>query len=386
MKFDAIIAIASGQPDPIILPFLSPQIECKHLILLVSDWSKNKKIDENIAKALKPNGIKVSSVDLLSNDWGEIQKTVENAVKGYPDKQIVFNSNGGTKPMTLAAYEYCYNEDIPVFYVDDNKLNWLFKAGIQSLVSVEIEASLAISSYLVAHGYDIISDSPLFSSSDYKALVKDWATDKNKSEKIAIGMLNYIASRGDKNKLTVPLEGKEKDENHPVGSLLDDLDRVGLIELLAEKVRFKSEEARFFANGGWYELYVCTLLQGINKQYFDGKGKIITSLIVKPTEKTQKEIKNEIDVAFLLNNRLYLFECKTANISGKNGRADEAVYKLGTLLNSLGGIRAKGIIMSYRDIDIRDKDRARLLNIDIVDHHNDIKAMEDRVRKIIQGD
>ncbi|WP_298943916.1 DUF1887 family CARF protein [uncultured Psychromonas sp.] len=385
MKFDAIIAIASGQADPLILPFLSPEIECKHLVLLVSEWSKSKKIDENIAKALKPNGIKVTSVNLPSDDWAEIQNTLDRTLKNYPDKKIVFNSNGGTKPMTLAAYEYCYNENIPVFYVDNNKLDWLYNADMRNLKGIEIEASLAMSSYLVAHGYDIISDAPLFSSADYKALVNDWTTDKNKSEKGAIGVLNYIASRGDKNKLTVPLEGKEKDENHPVGSLLDDLDRVGLIELFSEKIRFKSEEARFFANGGWYELYVCSLLQTINKRHFDGKGKIITSLIVKPTEKTEKEVKNEIDVAFLLSNRLYLFECKTANISGKNGRADAAIYKLGTLLNSLGGIRAKGIIMSYRDIDIRDTDRARLLNIDIVDHSNDIKVMEERVRKIIGG-
>jgi hypothetical protein len=382
MKFDLICAIASGQPDPLILPFLSDELTCSHLLLFVSKWSKSKNIDENIRRALSSRGIKVTSVELPSEMWSDIQSVIETTLAEYPNQQVAFSGNGGTKPMTLAAYEYCYNDDIPMFYVDGHKLSWLYSANNQQLKTIDIEHSLPVEGYLLSHGYEVISQSAPLSSAACKDMIKDWVAGDKKE---AIGTLNYIASRGNERNLTIALERNEASTGNPVCSLLDDLSRVGLIEFVTdEKIRFISEEARFFANGGWYELYICMLLQAVNKKHFSGKGKVITSLKVRPLQKTKKEIKNEIDVAYLLNNRLYLFECKTANLSSKNGRADEAIYKLGTLLSSVGGLHAKGSIMSYRDIDLIDKERAQLLNISIVDHNRNPDSMQNKLFNLIK--
>lgn len=383
MKIDVIFAIASGQPDPLILPFLSPEIGCKHLILLVSDWSKKNAIDLNIKTAIQPLGIKVDTVDLISDGWNDIQMLIEKTLFKYPESKIAFNANGGTKPMTLAAFEYCYNNDIPVFYVDKHKLDWLYPPHDSNFTSINIEKSLSITNYLNAHGYQVISTKETLNSRELKALVRDWSINEDKS---AIGSLNYLASKERVKNLKVTLTADEASDNSNVCSYLDDLDRDGLIDLnlTNNSIRFKSEESRFFINGGWYELYIVMLLQQINKKHFDGKGSVISNMEVKPSKKLSKTVKNEIDVAFLLNNRLYLFECKTANLSSKQGRADEAIYKLGTILHELGGLHAKGCIMSYRDIKQLDKDRAKLLNIDIIEHTTSEESMENKLYSFIK--
>jgi hypothetical protein len=383
MKFDYVFAIASGQPDPLVLPFLTPEITCSHLILFVSEWSKDKGIDQNIKNAITPLGVQVTNVFLSSDSWSDIQNIIQQTVKNLPDKSIAFNANGGTKPMTMAAYEFCYNENIPVFYIDKNQLEWLYTAVNDNLTPVKIEQSLSINSYFLAHGYRVASKDEPLNSRSLKALVKDWASQKNKS---AIGKLNYLASEVRVNNLQVKLNEGEASDNSDICSYLDDLDRDGLIDLNLSKrrVKFNSEGERFFISGGWYELYIYMLLQQINKKHFNGKGTVVSNIVVKPNDKLQKDLKNEIDVAFLLNNRLYLFECKTANLSSQKGRADVAIYKLGTILHEFGGIHAKGCITSYRDIIPLDKKRAKLLNIDIVEHSTSTESMEHKLYSFLK--
>ena len=386
MKFDTIIAIASGQTDPLILPFLSPDIDCKHLLLMVSEQIKQKGTVNNIIDTLKPKGITVTCVELPSQKWDTVQQTLSNELKNHPGKVLAFNANGGTKPMTLAAYESCYNANIPVFYVDGNCFDWLYKAGEQELTEITITESLSIDNFLLSHGYKIINKDTPLNTAKLKETVDSWVVQDYRPQ---ISQLNKIARRGDQHKLRIKLEDNEKDQSNGVYDLLEGLEANSLLKIEADHIQFVSEEARFFANGGWYELHLLKLLQTINANHFDGKGKVLAGITLRPNNslKAQNEkIKNEIDVAYILNNRLYLFECKTANISARTGRADEAIYKLGTLLKNIGGLNAKGFIVSYHQIKDIDKDRAELLDINIIEHQtnqaNMIKTLVDGIRAV----
>ena len=384
MNFEIIFAIASGQPDPIVLPFLTNEITCKHLVLFVSEWSKKKEIDQNIKNAIEPLGVQITTVTLPSNNWEDIQSVIQETKVQYPNKSIAFNANGGTKPMTLAAYELCFNDDIPVFYITKNQLDWLYTADKDNLKSVCINQSLSLNSYFLAHGYRVDSQEEPLSSRNLKALVTDWAKNPDKN---SIGQLNYLASETRVKNLQVTLTNEEASDRSNICTYLDDLDREGLIDLNLSKqrVKFHSEPERFFINGGWYELYIYMLLQKINKGHFDGKGIVVSNVVLKPNTRVPNDLKNEIDVAYLLNNRLYIFECKTANLSSKTGRADEAIYKLGTILKELGGTHAKGCIMSYRDIKQLDKNRAKLLEIEIIEHSTSDESMENKLLNVLKG-
>jgi hypothetical protein len=382
MKFDTIFAFASGQPDPLISPFLTPEIECKRLVLLVSEQIEKKGTVNNIINTLKPKGIAVTCIALPDQKWETIQQTLENELKSHIGERVAFNANGGTKPMTLAAYEYCFNENIPVFYVDGNQLDWLYNDDKNELTAVTITQSLSIDSYLLSHGYKIIKKETPLSTAALKNMVEEWVSHDQRS---LISALNKIASRGNEHKLRIELEDYEKEYNAPVRDLLEDLERNSLLTIGENFVQFVSEEARFFANGGWYELHVLKLLEMTNAHHFEGKGKVLSGITLAPnssTKVTNKKLKNELDVAYILNNRLFVFECKTANLSRKTGRAEEAIYKLGTLLKDIGGVNAKGFIVSYHKIEQHDKDRADLLGINIIEHK---KNQDEMIKQLCNG-
>ncbi|MGK0372786.1 MAG: hypothetical protein ACJAW1_003050 [Glaciecola sp.] len=382
MKFDTIIAIASGQPDPLILPFLSPDINCKHLLLLVTEQIKQKGTVKNIIDTLQPRGIAVSCTELPSSEWGAVEQALQHELKNYAGKVLAFNANGGTKPMTLAAYEYCYNESIPVFYVDGNRFDWLYKTGEQELTETTITQSLSIDTFLRSHGYKIIDKEMPLNTAKLKEMVASWVSQDFRPQ---ISELNNIAGRANKHNLRVELESHEKDQRKEVYDLLEGLEDNSLLKIKGDYIQFASEEARFFANGGWYELHLLKLLETINAKHFEGKGKVLAGITLRPNNSLKapnEKIKNEIDVAYILNNRLYLFECKTSNLSKKLGRADEAIYKLGTLLKNIGGLNAKGFIVSYHPITEIDKERAELLDINIIEHQTN---QENMIRALISG-
>jgi len=78
-------------------------------------------------------------------------------------------------------------------------------------------------------------------------------------------------------------------------------------------------------------------------------------------------VRNEIDVAFLSQNRLFLVECKSRRMHGdaQDGPGPETLYKLDSL-TALGGLNTRGLLVSYQPVDDWDRKRARELRIKIV--------------------
>ena len=86
--------------------------------------------------------------------------------------------------------------------------------------------------------------------------------------------------------------------------------------------------------------------------------------IVRETERGE-EVPNEIDVACLAENRLYLVECKTRSWrpEGSSGAGADALYRLDTLGDLLGGLQARAMLVSYRNLEPHDRRRAADLDI-----------------------
>ena len=86
----------------------------------------------------------------------------------------------------------------------------------------------------------------------------------------------------------------------------------------------------------------------------------------------KKKKKNEIDVAILYRNVLYVLECKTVNYNKQRDKARDALYKLETL-KKLGGLRTQMAFISYRSLPQSVIDRATGAKIKIFeekDLHN----------------
>lgn len=387
---DTVCGIASGQPDPLIIPFLSTSNQLKKLILLVSTPIKRVGTADNIARVLSLRGIKVEQVDIKDGDiWEQVQASLEQVVTRCNElgDKLAFNANGGTKPMAMAAFELCFNDNVPVFYVDGNDVQWLYKAEELDLEGEIIDQSLNLNMYFQSHGYEIEEQQRAQSSADMINLIENWTERDNAAE---VASLNYFAKQAKKT-LSVKVDYTNLKPNNHVTDLIYELEDCDLVTFEnGELVKFKSEDARFFANGGWYELYVTRLLERINRDKFGGKGKVLSNVTFRPSKLTTKKhnkVKNEFDVVYLLGNRLFAFECKTADLSSSRNtdknRVDDAVYKLGTVIDNLGGLSSQGVVMSYRKVEEFDKERAKLLGIEIMEHHRDKNIMIDRLTRLI---
>ena len=80
-----------------------------------------------------------------------------------------------------------------------------------------------------------------------------------------------------------------------------------------------------------------------------------------------ESVPNEIDVACLAENRLYLVECKTRTWSGQgaSGPAANALYRLDTLGDLLGGLQARAMLVSYREVPAHVQRRAADLRVQV---------------------
>ena len=127
------------------------------------------------------------------------------------------------------------------------------------------------------------------------------------------------------------------------------------------KLRFRSEAARFFVNGGWLEEHLYRLCLSLKKStpiQDVGQG------IEVEREVRHQPVRNELDVAFLANNRLYIIECKTKLFKSGSG-GSEALFKLDTLTDLLGGLQARGMLVSFQPLRDADLRRAADLRIEV---------------------
>ena len=110
---------------------------------------------------------------------------------------------------------------------------------------------------------------------------------------------------------------------------------------------------------GWLEQYVYSLVQELKREHpiiqDIGRGLEVSR------EGSRGPIRNELDVAFLADNRLHVIECKTRRFDEEataGGAGAEALYKLDALSNLFGGFRARSMLVSYQPLSHHVLDRA----------------------------
>ena len=149
-----------------------------------------------------------------------------------------------------------------------------------------------------------------------------------------------------------------------LAELIDRFGAAGYVSREGDRLIFPGEDERFFVNGGWLELYVFDRLQHL-------RGELRAMQDLGRNVRVERDtrsgaIPNELDVAVLAENRLYLVECKTRQWhGGANGPGAESLFKLEALTDLLGGLQARGMLVSYQDLPDHDRRRAADLRIGV---------------------
>ncbi|HAI68003.1 MAG TPA: DUF1887 domain-containing protein [Gammaproteobacteria bacterium] len=353
-----------------VTPALDPDFKPQEVILL---HSPDKEYSASCLEAvLKPSGVKVSRWPIQdARDVERIRDSILELMIERETQDIALNASGGTRPMSIAAYEIFKEFNKPIFYVhpETDYVSWINQ---RHLPSFNVADKIKLPAFLQAHGAEVGS---LGERSGVPKNLRSLTQELIKHvEALAkpLAALNWLAQQAEKD-LTTPFLTERQRHWPELNALIQRFASEDLLTVQDNALHFQDESARFFVNGGWLEEYTYSLVYGLRGDMpkIQDVGRSIE--IIRDT--TGKSVKNELDVAFLHNNHLYLIECKTKRFSKQKladiGSQDfdtpgaDALYKLDTLKWMLGGVRTKVMLVSYHPLSSWDRQRAHDLKIEI---------------------
>ncbi|MDD4318614.1 MAG: DUF1887 family CARF protein [Victivallaceae bacterium] len=346
-RFKTHVILVSDQVTPNATPVMDDQIRPEKVILCVTKSMKPKAAI--LKKFFESKKIICEEFELGPAYHFDIIKDrfLELATRLVGDSQnIALNLTGGTKLMTIAALT-SFQDDFACFYVIPEEANICMINRNEPIYA--ISEQMKLEDFFGIHGYQVTAiERRKTISSDARKLF-DELLEHYHEFKDAIGELNYNAMIAESNRtMNVKNDIQEKS-----WGLLKCFMKHGAISYFDDKkITFNGPSGRKFCQGFWLEDYVYLALAAVKEQLQD--------FAVSISIKSASDTKNEIDAAFLLNNRLYLIECKTANLK-KNA---DALYKMDSV-HALTGLRTQPVLISYLPLDKHSKQRAKDLKIQL---------------------
>jgi len=377
-RFKAHICFVSDQPLPNILPVLHEGMKPERVYLLCSKQQEERGNSEAQKAVLESRNIAVEKVPVTDAfDIESIQEAIDGLIEKHKPSELAFNATGGTKPMSIAAFEQCVCRDVSVFYVQTPEIIWLSTPDEVNKKGLVIAGSLPLDIFLEAHGVNLISSDDTGVADSLLALAKPWA-DRAEKYASAYSALNYYAGQAKDSDLKTEVSMQNRAKCLP--ELLREIEHGGLIRFdkaqsnkSQETYKFQSENIRQFINGGWLEMLVFDELQSLWKTHPQITDVARNVRVRQRPGSTRSPVENELDVVAVINHQMWVFECKTrrweqADEDRRGG--EEMVYKLASTMKNMGGLRTQGCVVSFNSLRPVEKSRAELLDIDVIDGPN----------------
>lgn len=354
------LCLLGDDPTANITPIIDRNIQSDRL-LIAHEENQEKEVDalRQIAKVrgckvdtwLLPTtfateDIKLSFMQLFENECNETH-------------QIWLNASNGSKHQLLSAYEVARSYNTPIFIVEPkcDALCWLYP---EQRALTPIVDRIKLHEFFQLNGCILASQQNRGGISvALRELGISWLV---KAEKLRNGLrkLNYLAMTAKGAKLSSH-QDKVMLKDESLQWLLNGLVNIDLVELDGSTVHFNNEETQFFCNGGWLEEITFGLIRGLGSELAtlqdDGH-----SIEVERNVKGGA-VKNEFDVVALANNKLHVIECKTMRFT--KGEGTKVLYKIDSLAERLGGIKARAALVTFFDISAAEIRRAAELNIEV---------------------
>ena len=370
-KYNIHVCIVSDQPIPNYVPVLDNTFRPREVILLVTERMRAKA--DALAHTLKTRcGVKTRQITIASEyDMQEMEDKVLGELIALDEakENIALNLTGGTKLMAIAAYRTFHDAGYPAFYFTATSNEVLLLDNNERLTLQP--PKIKIEDYLRLHGYQIAANNQLqHSVPRERQAIGEELVQRHPYYTDAITALNGIISKGRaQNRKTLTFT-----QNETWGALDDLIDLLARHDLLktdGDKITFTDEDSLRYANGGWLEEYTFHLAASLP----DIQDIALNVQIENAGNPHQP---NELDIAILSHNILFVLECKTANLKADE-KTQNALYKLETL-KKLGGLRTQTAFISYRELPSETRDRAKGANIEIIEQ-KDLQGFKTRLKK-----
>ena len=353
---DTHLMLVSEQAAPNLLPALDPVMKPKEAVLLVSQ--KMIARAQALQAVLQEAGIKTHTVPLPDeHDMSALESTLMDMATQREGQSIALNVTGGNKLMALAAQAVAQAAGWPAFYVDvdTDQVVWIDKTRPNQALTQQLRLRHYLRGYGVTLKEGVVRPQP---NPAWHTLMTDLVLNVGSLSE-PIGQLNYLAQEA-KSSLRAPLNARQLD-SRSLEALLRKFEQARLLQVKGSSLQFPNESARAFANGGWIEHHVYQTVSQVTGPL------AIRDKAANLQVQDMSGQPNEMDVAFLARNRLFVIECKTARMDNPEDlKANDTLYKLSENCRRIGGLGTRGMLATYRPLREPELRLATALQIEVV--------------------
>ncbi|HQQ68699.1 MAG TPA: DUF1887 family CARF protein [Alicycliphilus sp.] len=378
------ICLVSQQAAANLLPALDPALKPQKVVLVVT--RKMQAQAAHLAAVLKESGIKVEQLELSNeHDYDQIANELGDLDERLRGDSVTLNITGGTKLMSVAAQLDAEALGWGMFYVDadTDQAIWF---GQEEKPPQKLQEQLRLRHYLRSYGF-ALADKPQRPQANaaQQQLTQNLVTQVGSLED-AITALNALAQDAESRRsLSVQLNAWQLD-SRSLDVLLRDFEHAGALSLKGDRIHFADDAARDFVKGGWLELHAIDAVHQVT-----GPLGIRDKAVNLEVIDTASNTRNELDIAFMARNRLFVIECKTARIDRPQAgsgpasapKANDTLFKLSDNCRRIGGLGTRGMLLSYRKLREPELQLARALGITVV-AGSDIARLPEKLKHWVQ--
>lgn len=384
LQFVTHICLLGDDPSANLTPLADSSVASNRLIIV---FQKNQEqAMQALKKVAKIRGHKVDIWLLPESQSTEqiklsflrlFEKELSKELKfkpANPGRQIWLNASNGSRQQVLSAYEVARSYQLPIFIVEPEKdaLCWLYPEGREL---TPLNDKIKLHEFFMVNSCEMVSQKNKQGiANELQELGNRWLA---KADKLGTGLakLNYLGAVAHGPKFVSRMD-KSMLKEQSLQWLLDDLQKSQLIQVKGKDIHFKDRDTIFFCNGGWLEETTYGIVQSLAKKLptiqDDGHSVEIERSI------NGQKVLNELDVVALVNNKLFVIECKTKQFH--KGDGNNTLYKLDSLAERLGGIKAKAALVTFFPISVAEMRRAKELDIKIF-VASDLPNLQQHVQK-----
>ncbi|WP_072016631.1 Card1-like endonuclease domain-containing protein [Vibrio sinaloensis] len=335
------IAVLTDNPIPVVTPLLDGQIACSHLVLLVTRQHKDHL--PALREFLTTKQIDITVIKLKTD-----LQVITPLLDPFAEENVVFNLTEGRAGITGSLLLWANQHNKPAFWLNNHKdrLRFLLPEQHAPLAledNIDIQGFLAVKGITAEFEYHLAKNAVMQADQALnRALVvlgMKWAK-LPESYDTALQSMNRIAQRMHGNRGYIDKYLPRQRE------LFDDLTSAGLLVWEDEyRFRFIHKTAKRFLCGFWLEYGCFGLLHHELKKREDFQDIALGMRFTRSHD--GEDLLNEMDVVLLLNNRLFLIECKSGFRVTENESASKTIYQLDSLADLLGD-SCHGILLTRK--------------------------------------
>ncbi|MEW6380262.1 MAG: DUF1887 family CARF protein [bacterium] len=275
----------------------------------------------------------------------DCHRQLEEWIKGREDSEFVVNLTGGTKIMSIAAYEFFKDYSSRMIYVPIPRNEFIVPFPKKSPGRpTEFDLRLSVVQYLAAYGLKVVNEGKLETYCQEarkrkglsELIVQNYAQLKN----LLLWLCGML--RPHRSEKMFELTGNFTAENQEEK---DFFSRFGFSYSGGIITRKLDRSDIRYLTGGWLEEYCFNIIS-------EWLGCGIDDVAIGLQLRNSRGRENEFDVMFTKDNALYFAECKSLD-QDEDEDASQALYKIGALQREFG-LRVKSFFVTTSPYILKD--------------------------------